>query len=181
MTASRTRLVNYAAYQAGWIAAVGGAAVGWPGTGAAIAGVLTLGHLGLTTERRREATLVAIAIATGLVVERQLIAAGTYRLFGGGPVGVWPPLWLIALWAQFATTWRYSLAGVFARPWAAALLGGAGGPIAFLAGERLGAVVLWAPVLPGLVRLAVAWAVALVWLAVVTRVVGRGAPGRYRG
>lgn len=181
MTQRRTHLVNYAAYQTGWIAAVGGAALGWPGTGAAVAFGLAAAHVVLARERTREAALVAAATLTGLVVERTLIAAGTYRMFGAAPALVWPPWWLLALWAQFATTWRYSLAAVFARVWTAAIFGAVGGPIAFLAGERLGAVVLWAPVMPGLLRLAAAWAAALAVLAVVTRVVGRGRPGAYRG
>lgn len=181
MTPRRTHLVNYAAYQAGWIAAVGGAAVGAPAAGAAVALALTAAHVALAGERVREAALVAAAIAAGLVVERLLIAEGTYRLLAGAPVGVWPPPWLVALWAQFATTWRYSLTTVFARWWTAALFGALGGPLAFVAGARLGAVELATPMTPALGRLSVAWAVALALLAVVTRAVGRGAPGAYRG
>ena len=44
-----------------------------------------------------------------------------------------------------------------------------GGPIAFLAGERLGAVTLARPLGPGLVRLSVTWGVALAICAVVAR------------
>lgn len=181
MTSRRTHLANYAAYQLGWIAAVGGAAVGAPVAGAVVAFALTAAHVGLARERAREAALVAAAVATGLVVERLLIAEGTYRLLAAAPVGAWPPPWLVALWAQFATTWRYSLATVFARWWTAALFGALGGPLAFVAGARVGAVVLATPLTPALVRLGVAWAVALAVLALTTRVVGGGTPGVYRG
>ena len=59
------------------------------------------------------------------------------------------------------------------------LFGAVGGPIAFLAGERLGAVVLQVPLLPGLLRLVVAWALALAALAwFVPR--RSGCPGAYR-
>ncbi len=180
MTPRRTHLVNYAAYQVGWIAAVGGAAIGSPVAGAVVAFALTAAHVGLARERGREAALVAAAILTGLVVERLLIAEGTYRLFGGGPVDRWPPPWLVALWAQFATTWRYSLTAVFARWWMAALFGALGGPLAFVAGARVGAVALATPMTPALVRIGVAWAVALAVLALTTRRVGRGTPGAYR-
>jgi len=177
----RTRLLNYAAYQIGWLAAVGGAAVGWPIAGAGVALTLTAAHVALARERDREARLVVAALLTGLVVERALIAAGTYRLLAGVPPGAWPPLWLLALWGQFATTWRYSLAAIFSRPWRAALFGAVGGPVAFVAGERVGAVVLWAPVIPTLSGLAVAWSLALAALALTTRVVAGAAPGAYRG
>jgi hypothetical protein len=54
-------------------------------------------------------------------------------------------------------------------------LGAAGGPIAFLAGERLGAVTLLPPLTYGLLRLSVSWAIALV---VFSSVVRRVAPER---
>lgn len=180
MTPRRTHLVNYAAYQIGWIAAVGGAAIGAPAAGAAVAFALTAAHVVLARERAREAALVGAAIVTGVVVERLLIAEGTYRLFADAPVGAWPPPWLLALWAQFATTWRYSLATVFARWWTAALFGAVGGPLAFIAGARLGAVALATPVTPPLVRLGVAWAVALTVLALATRAIAGGRAGAYR-
>lgn len=176
MTAGRTLAVNYAAYQAGWLAAVGGAAVGHGAAGAALAGGLTLMHLALARPRAPDAWLVAAALAVGLGVESWQMSAGTYRLLGGEPPAGLPPLWLLALWAQFATTFRFSLQRVMARPWAAALLGAVGGPLAFLAGERLGAVVLWAPVAGGLVRLVVGWGAALCVLSVATRAVTRRWP-----
>ena len=72
------------------------------------------------------------------------IAAGRY--FTSGTVIDAPrPLWLLAMRAQFATTFRFSLRTVITRPIRAALFGAAGGPIAFLAGERLGAVTLLPP------------------------------------
>jgi hypothetical protein len=85
------------------------------------------------------------------------------------------------MWAQFATTFRFSLRTVIARPLRAALFGGAGGPIAFLAGERLGAVTLLPPLTHGLLRLSISWAIALVvFSAVVRRITPEGDVPRYR-
>ncbi|MFN7977225.1 MAG: DUF2878 family protein [Vicinamibacterales bacterium] len=70
---------------------------------------------------------------------------------------------------------------MFARWCSAALFGALGGPLAFVAGARLGAVVLATPLVPVLGRLSVVWAVALALMALVTRAVARGAPGAYRG
>jgi hypothetical protein len=64
---------------------------------------------------------------------------------------------------------------VITRPLRAALFGAAGGPLAFLAGERLGAVTLLPPLAYGLLRLSISWAVALVIFSAVVR---RGAPER---
>ena len=80
-----------------------------------------------------------------------------------------PPPWLLAMWAQFATTFRFSLRTIITRPIRAALFGAAGGPIAFLAGERLGAVSLLPPLTQGLLRLSISWAIALVVFSVVVR------------
>lgn len=177
MTARQTTLVNYAAYQIGWIAAVGGAALGAGAAGAGVAGALTLAHVALARARGPEVVLVAVALLTGIVVETWQIQGGTYRLLAGARPGGLPPLWLLALWAQFATTFRFSLTSVLRRPLAAAAFGAIGGPVAFLAGERVGAVVLWAPVWPGVVRLVTAWALALLWLSWCTRRVDARWPG----
>lgn len=91
------------------------------------------------------------------------------------------PPWLLAMWAQFATTFQFSLRGVMSHPWRAATFGVLGGPIAFLAGERLGAVTLASPLLPALLRLAVAWGLALYISARVTRAIAPADTGaRYR-
>ena len=81
------------------------------------------------------------------------------------------------MWAQFATTFRFSLRSVVTRPVLAVLFGAAGGPIAFLAGERLGAVTLLPPLGQSLFRLSISWAIALV---VFSAVVLRVAPERIR-
>ena len=177
MTPRVTAIVNYAAYQAGWFAAVVGAALGHGDVGAAVAAALIGLHLYLARERGRELALLALAMGTGLAVETWQLQAGTYRtLSGAAPAGL-PPAWLLALWAQFATTFRYSGRAVLVRPATAMLFGALGGPLAFLAGERLGAVALTTPLWPGLVRLAVGWTAALAlfsWVA--RRVADRDVP-----
>ena len=68
-----------------------------------------------------------------------------------------PPPWMIALWANFATTLNLSLAGLQNRPGLAALLGLVGGPLAYWGGAGLGAMTFIAP-LPALITLALGWA-----------------------
>lgn len=176
-----TRLVNYALYQIGWVACVLGGAWQRPWTGFLIAAILVAVHLALSRERLLEVRLMAIATAVGAVVEIAQIAAGTYRFTSGTMTDALPPAWLLAMWAQFATTFRFSLHSLITRPVSAALFGAAGGPIAFLAGERLGAVTLLPPLTHGLARLSVSWAVALVvFSAVVRRVTRHAEAASYR-
>ena len=175
-----TSFYNYALYQVGWFSCVLGAAAQHPWVGFLIAVILIGVPLTLSVERSLEARLIVVATAVGLVVETAQIVAGTYRFTSGTVIDLLPPPWLLAMWAQFATTFRFSLRHVIAQPVSAALFGAAGGPIAFLAGERLGAVTLLPPLAHGLLRLSVSWAIALlVFSAVVRRVSQEDAP-RYR-
>ena len=134
------RLINYALYQLGWFACVLGGAWRRPWTGFLVAVILIGVHLALSRERSIEGRLIVLAAAVGAVVEIVQIASGTYRFTSGTVAEALPPPWLLAMWAQFATTFRFSLRSVVTRPVPAMLFGAAGGPIAFLAGERLGAV-----------------------------------------
>jgi len=112
--------------------------------------------------------LLILATTVGVIVEMVQIAGGTYRFTSGTVIDALPPPWLLALWAQLATTFRFSLRHVFARAAVAVPFGAVGGPIAFLAGERLGAVTLVPPLTAGLIRLSICWAVALLIFFVVT-------------
>ena len=103
---------------------------------------------------------MALATAVGAIVEMVLIATGTYRCTSGTVIDALPPAWLLTRWAQFATTFRHGLRTVISRPPQAALFGAIGGPIAFLAGERLGAVTLMPPLTQSLLRLSICWALA---------------------
>lgn len=170
-------VLNYAAYQFGWLAAILGAAAGFGTAGAGIGFVLTAGHVLLARDRRGELLLVVAALVCGVAVESWQIASGTYRVLADGSPGGLPPPWLLALWAQFATTFRFSLRRIMTDPRAALVFGAVGGPVAFLAGERLGAVVLQVPLGPGLARLVVAWAAALAALAWAARRLAAPAEG----
>lgn len=167
---TRSQRINYVLYQSGWFACILGAAWDWPVTGTLIAVVLTAAHLHLSPDRAREAGAILLALALGLVVEGFQVWSGTYRFRSGVVVPWMSPPWLLMMWAQFATTFRSSLQSIMTVPVRAAVFGLVGGPIAFLAGERLGAVTLARPLAPGLVRLGLAWGVALAVCALVVRV-----------
>ncbi|MFM8534587.1 MAG: DUF2878 domain-containing protein [Acidimicrobiia bacterium] len=177
-TARRTQLLNDTLYQVGWFACVLGAAARRPWTGFAIAMALIGAHLALSEQRTIEVRLVVLATAVGVVIEMIQIAAGTYRFTSGTLLDALPPPWLLAMWAQFAATFRFSMRGVITRSVPAVLFGAAGGPLAFLAGEALGAVTLLPPRGYGLLRLSICWAIALAVFSVVVRRVSPE-PGAY--
>jgi hypothetical protein len=160
--------LNYALYQAGWFACVLGAAAGRPWLGLGVSVALTAVHVGLVDRRRDELALVLQAAVVGLAADSLNQALGLVRFASPAPPVWLCPYWVLGMWLQFATLLRFSLSRLSGRYAATAALGLAGGPLAFLAGERLGAVELHPERWPSLVGLALLWALAaplLVWLA----------------
>ena len=138
-------LLNYLLYQTGWLAAVVGASRGHPWLGMNVALALLGAHLALTNPRRSELTLVLVSGLMGLVVDSLLVAMGLLRFPSGSVVSWLCPPWIIAMWMQFATTLRFSLEWIGRRLIVAVVFGALGGPLAYVIGERLGAVELGAP------------------------------------
>lgn len=151
---------NFIAFQLGWFACVLGAANGLPWSGPLVASAVVALHLGLSRRPGRELRLVGAAMLLGLLVDSLLMATG-WLIY---PTGQWlpglAPYWIVAMWGLFATTLNVSMVWLRGRPVLTALMGGIGGPLSYLAGEKLGAIVL-APPLPALIALALAWALAM--------------------
>jgi apolipoprotein D and lipocalin family protein len=157
---------NVVAYQAAWFACVLSAAFGMPWLGAAAALAVVAAHLTLIDRRTAELKLIAAAVVVGLVVDTALLRSGELRFVSS----TWPegfaPYWMLSLWAAFATTLNHSLRWVVRRPWVATLLGVIGGPLAYLAGAKLGALHL-ASLQTALPLIGVAWGIAMVALSLI--------------
>jgi hypothetical protein len=155
-----TLLLNFLAFQTGWFASVFGAAQQLPWLGPlAVTLVVTL-HAARARRPQRELALVAVAMLLGAVLDSLLLASGWLRY----PSGYWlpglAPYWIIGMWGLFATTLNVSMRWLHGQPVLAMLMGAAGGPLSYLAGERLGGIVLTRTG-PALVALALAWAIAM--------------------
>jgi hypothetical protein len=160
------KFINFAAYQLAWFAVILAAARGhaWLGTAAAL--LVTVAHLWM----RREALdfrLVGVAAVLGLVIDTTLAATGLVHYASAGSLPI-APHWMLALWLAFATTLNHSLRWLMRRPIAAAMAGAVFGPLAYLAGERLGALTVPSPA-TALPMLAVSWWVAMWVFALVMR------------
>jgi hypothetical protein len=156
-----SRSLNAVLYQIGWFSCVLGAAFSRPGIGVSIALLLIGIHLYLTTERANQLKLMMLAACVGLVVDSTLLALGVYRFPGETPLAGLPPLWLTVLWIQFATTFRYCFGWLSSRYLLCAAFGLAGAPLAFLGGEKLGAVEILPPQPINLALLGGLWCVAI--------------------
>jgi hypothetical protein len=179
MPGAAARLLNLALYQAGWFACVLGGARGRPWLGALVGLAPVVVHLALVERRLEEARFLAVVSVAGTAVDSAQQAAGTLAFPSGHYLAWLCPVWLTVLWAGLATLPRHSLSRLAGRPVACALLGAAGGPLAFLAGERLGGVAFPAGRAAGLAVLALVWAIVFPLLMAFARRSG-AFPGRYR-
>lgn len=146
----KRNLLNVALYQAGWFACILGAAHGRPWIGPLAATGLLGVHLALSEARGYEFMMAAAALVIGLGADGLLTVAGVLHF---AEPGLAP--WMPALWVLLATLFGGVLAWLSGRYLVAAALGAVGGPLAYLAGERLGAL----EVAEGR-----EWAVALEWV-----------------
>ena len=75
---------------------------------------------------------------------------------------------MVALWMLFATTLNLSLAWLKRHLFVAVLFGAIGGPLAYLGGEKLGALNFESPT-AGLIALAIGWALLTPLLAMIAQ------------
>lgn len=154
-------LLNVGLFQAGWFASVLGAARDLPWLGPVVVAVVLGVHLARSPDRGAEALLLAFALSVGLVAENAMTVAGLYSASPWPFPAPFAPLWLPAMWVNFATTVNVSLRGLAPYPLVAALIGAAAGPAAYYAGESLGAVRFGIPAWRGLAALAILWGAAI--------------------
>jgi hypothetical protein len=178
--------VNFLAFQAGWFACVLSAARGHPWLGVAVASVIVGLHLSWVDAPGREARLVGLAVLMGLVLDSMLVATGWLAYANGQMAAGLAPYWILAMWALFATTMNVTMRWMRNRHVLAALLGLVGGPLSYLAGQRLGAV-QFTDTLGAAAALAVVWAVAMPVLVKLSErfdgvaAATAGVPARVRG
>lgn len=159
---TRTAL-NLLTFQAAWFACIGGAAAGRVWMGPMVAAAAAAIHLCLTRrdERRREGAFIVAAALGGTLVDAAMCRMNVTVYGGGRLAGVWYcPLWMSALWLAFATTIRGSLSWLRGREWLAAAFGAIGGPLAYWAGARMGALSLGNPTDFSLSVVGITWAIA---------------------
>lgn len=161
-------LPNLALFYAGWWALVLSAALERPALGMTVVLATLAWHLARVRPQASEVGLVAMASLVGLVVESLFQASGWVVYAAPGPVSILAPLWLVALWVNFALTLNVALRPLQRRLGLAAVLGALGGPLAYLGGASLGALHFAAPI-PALAALALVWALATPTLLVLAR------------
>jgi len=161
-------VANFVAFQLGWFACVLGAAHGLPWAGSTVVLAIVAWHLRRAVRPRAELVLVLIAAGIGALWDSALAALGLVQFPHGVLIEGTAPHWMVALWMVFATTLNLSLAWLKRSLALAAAFGGVGGPLAYLGGAKLGALVLVEQG-PALAALALGWGVLTPLLIAVAR------------
>jgi hypothetical protein len=159
-------IVNFLLFQLGWFASVLGAARESPWLGVGVVVVVVVVHLALRATPR-ELALIATSAGMGLAMDSFLVNAGLVHYRSPTPVAWLAPVWIVAMWANFAITLRHSLAWLERRCVLAAILGAVFGPLAYWGASRLGAAEMARPVVASAV-LALIWGAglpALFWIS----------------
>jgi len=153
----KLNLINFVLFQIGWFACVISAAAGMPWIGVLIGVIIVCLHIWRATEPTAELSLVAISIVIGALWDSILVWQEWLSYTSGYLLENTAPIWIITLWALFATTLNISLRWLKNFPFFAILLGGVAGPLAYLAGVKLGAV-SFSNTTEALIILAMGWA-----------------------
>ncbi len=123
-----------------------------------------LGIIAKNLYREQIGFLILFAISLGLLQETVFIQSGILAYPNGG---IFPPLWLLALYPLFSLTLNSSLTFLNKNLLLTFFLGGFGALLSYLSGERLGGVQLFPPLAyPGIF---LSWGVFLTVLIILNR------------
>ncbi|BCM25139.1 DUF2878 domain-containing protein [Methyloradius palustris] len=134
--------INILGFQVAWFACVLGAANGLPWLGPLATLPVAALHLFQAKAKRAELLLMLFTVTVGSVFDQSLLTAGLIHY----PQTTMPeyllPLWMLALWLGFSTTLNVSLRWMRQHVAIASLFGLIGGPLAYISGQKLGAMQL---------------------------------------
>jgi len=136
----KTNLINFILFQLGWLACVLSGAAGQPLIGSLFAVAIISWHVWRAPQPLAELKLIGLAIVIGAVWDSLLVWQGWLSYSSGMVLSFAAPYWIVIMWALFATTLNVSLRWLKGRWLIAMLFGAIGGPLAYFAGQRLGAV-----------------------------------------
>lgn len=153
--------INILCFKLTWLACVLGAANGLAGMGPAFCLAFLLIQRYALGASRQEWKLVAVIATMGLLVDSSYVLSGLVNYSAPWPLVEAAPIWIVAMWANFALTLNHSMRWFQEHLIIAALIGAVAGPGAYLAGRALGAVDFLVPDSVMLTVLAIAWGAAV--------------------
>ncbi len=153
-------LINVGAFKLGWLSSVVGGAQQLPWLGPVVVFVAVALHLARAQRPRSELMLILSCGLIGAVFDSILVAAGWVTFPSGMFSDVMAPYWIVTMWMLFGTTINLSMRWMRGRPLLASAFGFLGGPLAYLAGHKIGGI-QFVDQPAALAMLAIGWAVMM--------------------
>jgi hypothetical protein len=153
-------LINVAAFKLGWLSSVFGGAQQLPWLGPVVVFIAVALHLARAERPRSELILILSCGLIGAVFDSVLVAAGWVTFPSGMFSDLMAPYWIVTMWMLFGTTINMSMRWMRGRPLLASAFGFVGGPLAYVAGHKIGGI-QFVDQAPAIAMLAVGWAVIM--------------------
>ena len=161
-----SKIINFIFFQLIWFVCIIGAATNETHAAVAFSLLIILFHLYLTKDKKNELKILLLASILGFLFDGFLLKNELVLYANHGWSYSITPLWIIVLWMGFAITLNSSLSWLKKKIKLSALFGAVGGPLAYLAGEKLEAVTILTS--GAIVALAIGWAIITPLLIIVT-------------
>lgn len=153
-------LINVAAFKLGWISSVVGGAQQIPWLGPLVVFAAVALHLARAQRPSSEFVLILSCGLIGAVFDSVLVAAGWVTFPSGMFSESMAPYWIVTMWMLFGTTINLSMRWMRGRPLLASAFGFVGGPLAYLAGYKIGGI-QFVDQPAAIAMLAIGWAVMM--------------------
>lgn len=150
-------VTNFILFQLAWFACVMGAAQAIPWLGVGVTFIILGWHFYCAKQAKPEMALMLAALFSGAIFDQSLLAMQLVEYQAHGWSNELVPVWILALWLAFASTLNVSLGWMHDRYVVAVLFGAVGGPLAYLAAQKLGAVTVHSST--AYMALAIGWGV----------------------
>jgi len=165
---NKSIITNFLLFQLGWFACVLGGSYDQALIGSTIALAIIAYHCYRAPDAIKEGRLLLLALIIGLVFESIITSQGIARYSNGQILDSIAPLWMILMWPLFATTLNLSMRWMKGlSPLVVAIIGAIFAPLAYYAGNQLGAV-SYDDITISLAIIAMAWAVLLPALVIMS-------------
>ena len=146
-------IANLVIFQLGWFLAVLGG-----NAGLLIIIPLIFLHFVFSPSRLLDLLALGLSVLLGLLHDSLLI---TFGLFLIDSHSIFPPVWLISLWALLGITLLHSMKWIYERPWIAAVTGAIAAPLSYLACVNLSPAEWGQPLVVCLLTIAFMWLLLL--------------------
>lgn len=154
-------IVDLLLFKLAWIACVVGAGRGHPWLGPiAVLGVLGW-HMATASKPFTLLALTTVVAMLGFLIDSTFAVFGVLEYAAAVPADFLAPVWIVAMWVNFALILESGLGWLRRHPALGAGFGLIGGPLAYYAGAKLDAVAFATPAPVALGLLAAVWALSV--------------------